>query len=354
MSSRLDTYFDLSTRLAQIDDSALHSLLKSNDAPQGWGSNRIIDLDGTRVFAKAVPLTERESLRPGCTENLFQLPAYYNYGVGSAGFGVFRELATHVKTTGWVVSGSIDTFPVMYHHRILPKIGAEPLQRPGELDRYVAYWNDNPQIREFANARLDATLDLVMFIEYVPHVLYDWLPANQDKLPMVMEGMAATLSFLRAHGLIHFDAHLGNILTDGEQVFLTDFGLTQDDEFDLQPAERAFLDSHRHYDSGEFAYALTRPLRKTVVDWPDATKRALCDRFGDIELATLLRHGQELTDEGTLDLRPDYLEVLIRYREVIRLVARFFDAMRTGDKTKGGYDDKELAQALTAAGFSAT
>tara|TARA_E500000331_G_scaffold355531_1_gene411250 strand:- start:1908 stop:2102 length:195 start_codon:yes stop_codon:yes gene_type:complete len=39
--------------------------------------------------------------------------------VGSAGFGVFREVFSHTKTTNWVLLGECTAFPLMHHHRIV-------------------------------------------------------------------------------------------------------------------------------------------------------------------------------------------------------------------------------------------
>ena len=30
---------------------------------------------------------------------------------------------------------------------------------------------------------------------------------------------------MNTHGLVHFDAHFGNVLTDGRRLFVADFGL---------------------------------------------------------------------------------------------------------------------------------
>ena len=60
------------------------------------------------------------------TKNLYDLPTYYQYGVGSAGFGVFRELVANIKTTNWVLQGAIANFPLLYHARIIPFSGERP------------------------------------------------------------------------------------------------------------------------------------------------------------------------------------------------------------------------------------
>lgn len=53
---------------------------------------------------------------------------------------------------------------------------------------------------------------------------------------------------MNAHGLMHFDAHFKNILTDGKRLYLSDFGLALSSKFDLTPAEIEFLKQHQSYD----------------------------------------------------------------------------------------------------------
>ena len=43
--------------------------------------------------------------------------------------------------------------------------------------------------------------------------------------------------------MLHFDLHRHNVLTDGEQLYVADFGLAICADFDLAPAERAFFES---------------------------------------------------------------------------------------------------------------
>ena len=44
-------------------------------------------------------MTEQEYAYVHSTRNRFRLPTYEQYVVGSAGFGVFRELGSHIGTT---------------------------------------------------------------------------------------------------------------------------------------------------------------------------------------------------------------------------------------------------------------
>lgn len=123
-SDRRAAYGSVSTHLSLMSDRRLGEAV-SAATPLGSGmGGRSAELDvcGTRVFVKRVPLTDLE-LRPEnvrSTANLFGLPTFYQYGVGSAGFGAWRELAAHTITTNWVLGDVYGDFPLMYHWRVLP------------------------------------------------------------------------------------------------------------------------------------------------------------------------------------------------------------------------------------------
>ncbi|MET8416474.1 hypothetical protein ABZV41_12185 [Streptomyces sp. NPDC005098] len=53
---------------------------------------------------------------------------------------------------------------------------------------------------------------------------------------------------MSSRGLVHFDAHFANILTDGRQLYVTDFGLALSSRFDLSADESNFLSDHLAYD----------------------------------------------------------------------------------------------------------
>jgi hypothetical protein len=84
-------YFKLSSLIAQKDNAQLHSLFETSESRAGWGRNHTVNLGSSKVFVKRVPVTDTELDNFFSTKNFYSLPTYYNYGVGSAGFGVFRE-----------------------------------------------------------------------------------------------------------------------------------------------------------------------------------------------------------------------------------------------------------------------
>jgi hypothetical protein len=232
------------------------------------GSSAVADVAGVPVFVKRVPMTDLER-SPGCvmsTANLFGLPVFCQYGVGSPGFGAWRELAANAVTTSWVLAGRTEAFPLMYHWRVLP--GAPELaDELADVDGAVAYWGGSAAVRERIGALAGASASIVLFLEYIPHVLPAWLGGQLARGPeaassacaMVERGLRAGLGFMNANGLLHFDAHLGNILTDGQRLFFADLGLATSLRFELSAAESDFARRHRGHD---VSYALTQ-----LVNW---------------------------------------------------------------------------------------
>jgi hypothetical protein len=252
---RLDQYSTVSTALALLSDRQLGELL-DNAEPLGsgiGGTSVLLDVEGTPVFVKRVPLTDTERLGARSTANLFDLPTFCQYGIGSPGFGVWRELAVHTMTTNWVLDGQNESFPLMYHHRILTR-HAQPLpEELRDVDKAVEYWEGSTAVRTRIEALARAKSSVVLFLEYVPRTLHDWFTAELDKgdeaaCVFVERALEDGVAFMNSRGLLHFDAHFQNILTDGERLYFTDFGLAMSDRFDHSAAETAFYREHLSYD----------------------------------------------------------------------------------------------------------
>lgn len=107
-AERLAAFGAVSTQLSLLGDRRLGEVVAAAE-PLGsgiGGRSARLTVAGRRVFVKRVPLTdvERRPEHVRSTANVFGLPVFYQYGVGSAGFGAWRELAAHIMTTGWVLS----------------------------------------------------------------------------------------------------------------------------------------------------------------------------------------------------------------------------------------------------------
>lgn len=242
-------------------DLALAELLDSA-VPAGvgiGGKSALLDVNGTAVFVKCVPLTDldMEAQHVRSTANLFELPVFCQYGVGAIGgpgFGAWRELAVHTMTTNWVLSGESENFPLMHHWRVLPD--STPLPELADIESAVAYWDGADQMRRRIEGLQRSSASVALFLEYIPQNLHQWLGIQLEAgdesadraCSMVEEELQAGVSFMNAHGLLHFDAHFENILTDGQRLFFTDYGLAISSAFNLSQKEADFFDRHQSYD----------------------------------------------------------------------------------------------------------
>ncbi|MFI6253891.1 protein kinase family protein [Streptomyces sp. NPDC051016] len=240
------------------------------------GRSAEMEVEGVRVFVKRVPLTDVE-LRPEhvrSTANVFGLPLFYQYGAGSAGFGAWRELAAHIMTTSWVLKNEYAGFPLLYHWRVLPDTPPDGfVDGLGGVEGAVAHWEGSSAVRRRLEAIGQSSYSLVLFLEHVPRTLAAWLGDTRDAAPSrrggespyqwVENALARGTEFLSARGLVHFDAHFTNLLTDGRRVYFADFGLALSRDFELSAEERDFLADHLVYDR---SYAPNHLLRHHLPD----------------------------------------------------------------------------------------
>ncbi|HUQ61110.1 hypothetical protein [Lentzea sp.] len=254
--ARLTAYRSVSAALGRLGDDELAAVLARAE-PVGagiGGPTALVDIGGTPVFVKRLPLTDLE-LRPenvGSTANLFELPMYAHYGVGligGPGFGAWRELAVHSMTTEWVLAREHEGFPLTYHWRVLPHPGQVLPEELADVDAAVAYWG--PRMRGRIEALRDSSASIALFLEYMPYDLHDWLNGVSDlgsACVMVDRELRAGVEFMNSRGLLHFDGHFRNVLTDGERLYFADYGLAISSRFDMSEEEIAFFVENRDYD----------------------------------------------------------------------------------------------------------
>ncbi|MET7889210.1 protein kinase family protein [Streptomyces avermitilis] len=276
-AARLATYGSVSTHLSLLSDHRLGELVAAV-TPLGsgiGGRSAELEVGEARVFVKRIPLTDIE-MRPEnvrSTANLFGLPMFYQYGVGSAGFGAWRELAVHTMTTNWVLGNEYEGFPLMYHWRVLPDSPPQGfVDGLGGIDGAVAHWEGSSAVRERLEAIGRSTFSLVVFLEHVPQTLAAWLSdqsgaASEDEdgptYAWAEEALTRGAAFMSSRGLVHFDAHFHNVLTDGRLIYFADFGLALSSGFELSPDEAEFLADHLAYDG---CYIVNHLLRHHLPD----------------------------------------------------------------------------------------
>lgn len=240
---------------------------------QGIGGTSVkIEIEGIPVFVKKVPVTDLE-LKPEnhrSTANYFNLPMSYQYGIGSLGLGVWRELQAHIMTTDWVLSGDCPNFPIMYHWKVLEGLDKKALSDDDKasLTKDSDYWENIPEIHQRLKETLLATHHLYIFLEYVPNHLHHWLDQQiaQDTttainaIHLVEKQIQSTNAFLRSQNFLHMDAHFENILMDGDTLYYSDFGLALSQEFELSEQESQFLQNNRYYDDAGCAINLLHSI----------------------------------------------------------------------------------------------
>jgi hypothetical protein len=269
MATRRARHEEISAFLASQGDTELVSLVESGRVGSVGvgGGSAVVDVNGEPVFVKRIPLTDRELAHPRGTANLFDLPLFCQYGMhfyGSPGFNAWRELAANMIVADGVLAGETESFPLLYHWRVLP--GRPPVADEfANIDAVVTAFDGSPAVRARLEALATASRSLVLFCEYIPYPLDSWLDDDPaGKADTVERQLAQIVTFLRSRELLHMDGHFGNIRTDGERIYLTDFGLATSPRFDLSAAERDFARRHATHDAGYAAMRLVNWLVTAV------------------------------------------------------------------------------------------
>ncbi len=234
------------------------------------GGVSVLDVDGVPVFAKRIPITDRELAHPHSTANLFELPTCCQYGMyrlAGPGFGAWRELAANTIVTEGVLAGEAACFAALYHWRVLP--GRAPIApEQQDIDAVVAQFGGAPAVRVRFEALAAATSSLVLFVEYVPGSLLDSLTDPVGQASTLERQLFEIVAFLRDRALLHLDGHFGNLRADEERIYLVDFGLATSPRFALSDAEHAFVARNVDHDADYAAMRLVNWLVTTVCGVP--------------------------------------------------------------------------------------
>lgn len=181
---------------------------------------------------------------------------------------------------------------------------------------------------------------------------------NLEKTPIVVEQMKDVLSFLRRRGIVHFDSHDHNILTDGSKLFLTDFGLVSDKSFELSERERVLLRENRYYDCGEFLCNFIDYAQYLINKLPAKKQDNLKSEYGldddalprSTRTATLLDSLEQICADGWLKLPRTYLDVVAKHRDAILIMEGFFERMWGTNRKNYAYDRTRLRRLLAETG----
>jgi hypothetical protein len=341
---RLETFAHASSKLACCSDLKLERMIHEGTKLHTGigGSSSLIQIDELEIFVKKIPLTDLERLPENVmsTANLFDLPPYYQYGVGSAGFNAWRELIAHIMTNNWVLSEATGNFPMLYHWRILPQALAESMNEAErqDLETQVRFWGGSSSIKKRIEALHSSSAYIALFLEHFPTTLYHWLGSQLSeggaKAELVVsfldEELRQLCKFTSSRGFIHFDNHFKNILTGG-RIALSDFGLALSQDFDLSESELEFLHIHRSYDRCSTITNLVLSIIQSVFGSGDWEKHLRDCVNGEIsEVAAL---------------GPSVVDTVKRYAPIAQVMASFIRDLRaTTHSTR--YPDLKLDELM--------
>jgi hypothetical protein len=262
----------VSAALAARDDDVLEALLRGapSSAVGVGGGSSVLDVDGIPVFAKRVPITERELAHPHSTANLFDLPNACHYGmhpIAGPGFGAWRELAANLTLTDGVLAGEAECVALLHHWRVLP--GRPPVaSEHRDIGAVVDQFGGDPAVRTRFEELADATSSLVLFLGYLPGRLPDWLGDPEGRAEDVERQLFEAVAFLQSRELLHLDGHFGNMRADDDRIYLVDLGLATSPRFDLSERERDFVERNAHHDADYASMRLVNWLVTTVCGVP--------------------------------------------------------------------------------------
>ena len=351
---RRKNYDLVSAELRSLADNELAAVLEGA-VPLGsgiGGTHGLVDIGGVTVFVKRVPLTDIESYGANVesTRDLFGMPSGCQYGVGSPGIGVWREVAANAMAAELAIDGGLGCFAAMYHWRAMdgPAPGGPLPQELADVESLVSYWHDSAGVQRRLEAIGNATAHIALFLEYFPTTLPEWLQervsegaeSTNTAIDRVERCFVRDVPSMNSAGLFHFDAHFDNMLADGEQIFLADFGLATSPSFELSEHERDFLERNASHD---LAHTMTR-----LVDWlvtefvmPDSVQER--DRF----IRSIAS-----TSRISVPMSSSARRVIERYAPIAAVINGFYWRLHTEDRT-AEYPTAAVLQACDETGLRA-
>ena len=80
-------------------------------------------------------------------------------------------------TTDWVLAGKCSNLPLIYQWRILETATPVPIsaEQTEEFENEFRYWDGSLAARKRLEQIQNSSAHILLFLEYIPHTLYQWL-----------------------------------------------------------------------------------------------------------------------------------------------------------------------------------
>jgi serine/threonine protein kinase len=342
MKSRIKCYNILHNKLKNMTSEMLNNIFIQG-IEKKYKNNSYTKISGYDVFMKKIPLTTLEYNNMFDTSNLYNLPTFYNYPIGSAGINCFRELTMHIKTTNWVLEGKIKHFIMMYHYRIIKKENhiIDDIQKENINKKVETKWNGNKNIKKYLIERLNAPYEIIVVMEYFPITLNEWLKQDITNVYSYKKQIYPLLNFLQEQHVIHFDSHSKNFVVSKEGIiYMIDFGLVLDLEFNLTKEEIKFFNKNTMFDYGLSIMNILLPLLDHTIYIKDITKQTyFIDKYkmeykaeNEINnIKTIYKNSNEICDY--LDFPRKYKKIVEEYKKLDFIMQQFIIKLLKNKKT---------------------
>ncbi len=129
--------------------------------------------------------------------------------------------------------------------------------------------------------------------------------------------------------MIHFDAHLGNLITNKKILILTDFGLVLDKSFSLSKQEMSFFNRNTNYDKATLISNISSPIFNYIFE-PNILKTF--EKKYNVDKTTEKEIFQNIVfdnlDEIGKKFNKNYIQTLQKYKHPIITYDVFLHKLR--------------------------
>lgn len=162
------------------------------------------------------------------------------------------------------------------------------------------------------------------------------MDAIDSALLMVESSLPSAVSFMNQNGLLHFDVHFQNVLTDGQRVYISDFGLAMSSRFGLSESEMQFYELNKTHDG---CYVVAH-----LVNW------LVTALVGSMERPERIDFIRRCADGYQPDVTGSAAAIIRRYAPIATVINDFYTDL-VSDRRSTPFPVQDTQRVCTTTGF---